>query len=110
MCTARIEDGDDDDGEEGTASLIDEWEALRDIICPGGGGASLSFRIDEASRAANRARGKRDGSAAEEAAGDDDDDAPTPAVIEPGMALRRLWVEWCRRVEDGSLEVPLLQR
>lgn len=108
MCTARIEDGDDDDGEEGTASLIDEWEALRDIICPGGGGASLSFRIDEASRAANRARGKRDGSAAEE--GDDDDDAPTPTVIEPGMALRRLWVEWCRRVEDGSLEVPLLQR
>ncbi|PWN27514.1 hypothetical protein BDZ90DRAFT_232484 [Jaminaea rosea] len=111
MCTARIEGDavagqDDDDG--GGAGLIDEWEALRDIICPGGGGASLSFRIDEANRGtARRKREKLQGPATSD---EDEDEGRSESVIDPGMALRRLWVEWCTRVEDGSLEVELGSR
>lgn len=97
--------GDDDD-----EAIIEEWEALRDLIC--GSGSSVAV---EDYRRRYRDRKRRENSGRQHSdqgvrGDEDDDDAQRESdedegEIVPGMALRRLWVEWCQRVESGELEV-----
>lgn len=95
----------------GDETITDEWESLRDLIC-GSGGAGL----EEARRVARRlakglpasntstvtAKQSVPPDAGEENASTSDEEQ---TILEPGRALHRLWVEWCTRVESGSLEV-----
>ncbi|CAO1622232.1 unnamed protein product [Parajaminaea phylloscopi] len=91
--------------------IVDEWEELRDLICGSGG-----LGLEEARQAARRnakASASRERSLKEEHESkapvsrsehaEENDAQEQP--LEPGRALRRLWIEWCSRVEDGSLEV-----
>ncbi|CAO1634153.1 unnamed protein product [Jaminaea pallidilutea] len=106
--------------------IVDEWEALRDLICGSGDvgleearRASLRHSKTEEAKAKTRAATKdstRDSNVqqrrGQEPVVDETEQEGSEAhegeeELQPGRALQRLWAEWCRRVEDGSLEVPL---
>lgn len=90
--------------------IIDEWEELRDLICGNG-----AVGLEEARKAARRstketaikaeASGNGGKATASESLEVEDDTNRNCEFLDPGRALRRLWVEWCMRVERDLLEV-----
>lgn len=91
--------------------VIDEWECLRDLICGTGQRAVFEETVKRRRREREKEKEKSGtkGSIEDEEQGDDDDEPQEEETAEqeldPGMALRRLWIEWCQNVESGALEV-----
>lgn len=97
-CTFVNDPTEEDEG------IIDEWEYMRDLIC----GSGSITALEEHKR---RQRERKRKLLTNDSAGQDSATVKTVEEqgdeheILPGMALRRLWVEWCQRVESGDLEV-----
>ncbi|CAO1615606.1 unnamed protein product [Sympodiomycopsis kandeliae] len=90
-------------GDEEDESIIDEWEYMRDLIC----GSGSITALEEHKRRQRERKRKPLGSdlSGQSSTVDTVEEQGDVQEILPGMALRRLWVEWCQRVESGALEV-----
>ncbi|PWN22751.1 hypothetical protein BCV69DRAFT_280358 [Microstroma glucosiphilum] len=93
-------------------SIIDEWECLRDLIC---GSGSIAAIEDMRRRRRERLRKaglleqeseSRDGEVQDAGEGGDQEGEDEEEEIQPGLALRRLWIDWCVDASTGALEVP----
>lgn len=95
-----VDDDSDDDGDEEV--IIDEWEYLRDLICGSGSDVALE---DYKRRSKERKKKLRNDMGQSSPDADEDEEQDQDHRVVPGMALRRLWIEWCQKVENGQLEV-----
>lgn len=93
-------------------SIIDEWECLRDLICGSGSIAAI-----EDMRRRRRERLRKAGLLEQESeardidgqelgeGGEREEEDEEEEEIQPGLALRRLWIDWCVEASSGALEV-----
>jgi hypothetical protein len=94
-------------------SIIDEWECLRDLICGSGSIAAIEDMRRRRRERLRKADLLEQESEAHDAVGqgigedgEREEEDEEEEEIQPGLALRRLWIDWCIDASSGALEVP----